>query len=167
MRRCAHTALFTKMVASTTEMSTSQKMTTIIRQSFSSFGGKLVEEEQSSSLPDFRDGKTRSWSAASNNSSSSRRRYHHQSQRCYSGRGGVLLNDTHDVSRGRREKNSFGSRRGGGRTFVSSSTSHGNSSEAHARARTHRGAHRGHRDAQSRASGVRACAARAQAQAHA
>ena len=101
MRRCAHTALFTKMVASTTEMSTSQKMTTIIRQSFSSFGGKLVEEEQSSSLPDFRDGKTRSWSAASNNSSSSRRRYHHQSQRCYSGRGGVLLNDTHDVSRGR------------------------------------------------------------------
>ena len=123
MRRCAHTALFTKMVASTTEMSSSQKMTTIIRQSYSSFGGKLVEEEHSSSLPDFNDGKTRSWSAASNNSSSSRRRYHHQSQRCYSGRGGVLLNDTHDVSRGRREKNSFGSRRGGGRTFVSSSTS--------------------------------------------
>ena len=123
MRRCAHTALFTKMVASTTEMSSSQKMTTIIRHSSSSFGGKLVEEEQPSSLPDFHDGKTRSWSAASNNSSSSRRRYHHQSQRCYSGRGGVLLNDTHDVSRGRREKNSFGSRRGGGRTFVSSSTS--------------------------------------------
>jgi molecular chaperone DnaJ len=120
MRRYAQTA-FTKMVASTTEMSSPLGGWTIIRQSSSSFGG----------TPSVRGGGERSGAGVGDYGS--RRRYHHhhhhqqQQQRYHHSRrrkDGVLLsNDADNRSASRGGKEPLGRRVGGTRSFVSSSKS--------------------------------------------
>ena len=108
MRRCAQ-SFFTKMVASTTELSGGLRRTTIIRQS-SSFGGTMQNSPSSTDKK-------------SSNSNSNRRYHHQHARRDGSWKDDISTSSTTTMIRRGRGREPFVGRGVRRRTFVSSSKS--------------------------------------------